>query len=81
MSECYRKPWLTSFIHLLLEGNPDDPEYVHVSSSRCYLYCLTVQRFSERRLFQVEVPDELVALQYGDCVRKFLDMVRFSPFT
>lgn len=26
MSECYRKPWIASFIFLLLDGNPDDPE-------------------------------------------------------
>ncbi|KAJ0404855.1 hypothetical protein P43SY_007937 [Pythium insidiosum] len=28
----------------------------------------------QRRLFQVEAPDELISLQYGDCFRKLLDV-------
>ncbi|KAF4322176.1 hypothetical protein BBO99_00002076 [Phytophthora kernoviae] len=55
MSECYRKPWITQFLHLLIDGSIDDLE--------------------ERRLFQVEAPDELIALKYGECFRKFLDMM------
>ncbi|ETP05919.1 hypothetical protein F441_17586 [Phytophthora nicotianae CJ01A1] len=54
LSECYRKPWITQFLHLLINGSVNDLE--------------------ERRLFQVEAPDELVALKYGECFRKFLDM-------
>ncbi|KAG7381861.1 hypothetical protein PHYPSEUDO_005517 [Phytophthora pseudosyringae] len=54
MSECYRKPWITQFLHLLINGSINDLE--------------------ERRLFQVEAPDELVALKYSQCFRKFLDM-------
>ncbi|KAG6612479.1 Calcium-activated potassium channel subunit alpha-1 [Phytophthora cinnamomi] len=54
MSECYRKPWITQFLHLLINGSINDLE--------------------ERRLFQVEAPEELIALKYGECFRKFLDM-------
>ncbi|KAL4110706.1 hypothetical protein PRIC1_002396 [Phytophthora ramorum] len=54
MSECYRKPWITQFLHLLISGSINDLE--------------------ERRLFQVEAADELIALRYGECFRKFLDM-------
>ncbi|POM70269.1 Calcium-activated potassium channel subunit alpha-1, partial [Phytophthora palmivora] len=54
MSECYRKPWITQFLHILINGSSNDLE--------------------ERRLFQVEAPNELVALTYGECFRKFLDM-------
>ncbi|KAE9012963.1 hypothetical protein PR003_g15058 [Phytophthora rubi] len=54
MSECYRKPWIAQFLHILITGSVNDLE--------------------ERRLFQVEAPEELIALKYSECFRKFLDM-------
>lgn len=54
LSECYRKPWITQFLHLLINGSTNDLE--------------------ERRLFQVEAPNELISRNYGECFRKFLDM-------
>ncbi|CEG44139.1 calcium-activated potassium channel subunit alpha [Plasmopara halstedii] len=54
MSECYRKPWITQFLHLLINGSTNDLE--------------------ERRLFQIEAPNKLIARTYGECFRLFLDM-------
>lgn len=28
MSECYRKAWITQFVHVLINGAHDDPECV-----------------------------------------------------
>lgn len=34
MSECYRKPWITQFVHVLINGCHEDPEYVFADSRR-----------------------------------------------
>ncbi|KAJ8535375.1 hypothetical protein ON010_g13363 [Phytophthora cinnamomi] len=35
MSECYRKPWLTQFLHILISGSVNDLEYVQIELIRC----------------------------------------------
>lgn len=80
MSECYRKPWITQFLHLLINGSINDLECVRYLSYYLFLcdsdYNFIPENCRERRLFQVEAPEELIALKYGECFRKFLDMVR-----